>query len=184
MEAEKMGLVMATWTGRETVRVKTQNTDLKETILEGLGIVVALLRETDMALDLPDPKERDLPLEKLVREDLGSTEVVQEEDLVVQEEDMVVQEVVQDMCEQEGSIQEAPAPAAGRRQRETRRAEKGVRTTVSQEEGEQEGEQEEEEEVKIGRRHFSLLWEDPHKKEASCNFRNMNSRFDGLGHVV
>ena len=186
MEAEKMGLVMATWTGRETVRVKTQNTDLKETILEGLGIVVALLRETDMALDLPDPKERDLPLEKLVREDLGSTEVVQEEDLVVQEEDMVVQEVVQDMCEQEGSIQEARAPAAGRqwrhspsrRQRETSRAEKRVGATMDQEEGK------EEEEVKIGRMLFSLLWEDPHKKEASCNFRNMNSRFDGLGHVV
>ena len=133
MEVGKMGLGMATQTGREMERVK-------EIILEGLelDIVVVLLRETDMVVDLRDPKERDLPLEKL-----GSTEVVQEEDMVVQEvvqeED---QEVVQeeDMCEQEGSIQEAPAPATGRqwrhspsrRQRETSRAEKRVGATMDQ----------------------------------------------------
>ena len=178
MGVGKMGLGMATQTGREMERVK-------EIILEGLelDIVVVLLRETDMVVDLRDPKERDLPLEKL-----GSTEGVQEEDMVVQEvvqeEDMVDQEeeVVQkeDMCEQEGSIQEARAPAAGRqwrhspsrRQRETSRAEKRVGATMDQEEGK------EEEEVKIGRMLFSLLWEDPHKKEGSCNFRNTNSRFD------
>ena len=167
MEVGKMGLGMATQTGREMERVK-------EIILEGLelDIVVVLLRETDMVVDLRDPKERDLPLEKL-----GSTEVVQEEDMVVQEvvqeEDMVDQEedVVQeeDMCEKEGSIQEVPAPAKdrhspSRRRRERRTREKRVRAAMSQEE-EAEVEEEVEEGLKIGRRHCSLLWEDPHKKE-------------------
>ena len=92
MEVGKMGLGMATQAGREMERAKTQNTDLKEMILEGPDTGVALLMETDVALDPMD-----------------STEVVQEADLVVQEEDLVVQE--EDMCEKEGSIQEAQAPA-------------------------------------------------------------------------
>ena len=81
-----MRLGMATQTGREMERAKTQNTDIKELILEGLDTGLALLTGTDM---VQDPMERSLPLEKLVRADLDSTEVVQEEDIVVQEEDLV-----------------------------------------------------------------------------------------------
>ena len=77
---------METQTGRE----ETQNTGPKEMI-----IWVILLMETDMAVDLWDPRERGLPLEKLVREDLDSTEVDQ-----------------QVICGKGGSIQEGQAPAA------------------------------------------------------------------------
>ena len=65
--------------------------------MEGMGMGVALLMETDMTADLRDPKGRDLPLEKLVLKDMNSIEVVQEV-----------------MCEMEGSIQEGQAPAADR----------------------------------------------------------------------
>ena len=74
----------------QTAREETQNTGPKEMI-----IWVVLLMEQDMAVDLWEPGERGLPLEKLVRVDLDITEVVQEV-----------------MCEKEGSIQEGQAPAA------------------------------------------------------------------------
>ena len=93
LEAE----MMATQTGRETKRAKTLNIGAKEIVLEGMGMGVALLMETDMTADLRDPKGRDLPLEKLVLKDMNSIEVVQEV-----------------MCEMEGSIQEGQAPAADR----------------------------------------------------------------------
>ena len=89
-------------------------------------------------------------MEKLVQEDLGLMEVVQE-----------------DMCEKEGFIQEEQAPAAdsspSRQHRETRRTGNRLGATMRQEE------------VKIGRRHCSLLLEDSHKMEADCNFRNKYS---------
>ena len=81
---------METQTGRETERVKAQNTGLQEMV-----IWVVLLMEIDMAEDLWDLRERGQPLEKLVREDLDSTEVVQ-----------------QVICGKGGSIQEEQAPAA------------------------------------------------------------------------
>ena len=64
---------MATQTGRETERARTQNMGLMEMVLEGkdIGVVPALLMETAMAADLRDPKGRDLPLEKLAQEDLN-----------------------------------------------------------------------------------------------------------------
>ena len=96
LEVEEMGIQeMEMQRGRETERAKTQNTGLNKMVSKGMDIEVALLMETGMAVDLQDRKERGLPLEMLVREDLDSTEVVQE-----------------DMCEKEGSIQEGQAPAA------------------------------------------------------------------------
>ena len=146
---------MATQTGRERERARTQNMGLKEMVLESMdiiGVAPALLMETAMAADLRDPKGRDLPLEKLAQEDLNSTEVVQEV-----------------ICEREGSIQEALAPAAGRhfrQERETRTTENGAGATMRQEG------------VRIGRRHCSLLLEDSHKTGADHNFSSCD--VDGL----
>ena len=88
MEVEEM----ATQMGRETEKATTH----RDMVLVGLDIGMALLMDIDMAVDFRDPKERDPLMEKLLLEDLDSTEVVQE-----------------DMCEKEGSIQEEQAPAAG-----------------------------------------------------------------------
>ena len=97
LEVEEMGIQeMEMQRGRETERAKTQNTGLNKMVSKGMDIEVALLMETGMAVDLQDRKERGLPLETLVREDLDLTEAAQEV-----------------MCGKGGSIQEEQAPAAG-----------------------------------------------------------------------
>ena len=131
----------ATLTGRESERVKKQVTGLKGMVLGeitlfkmdifqmGMQKGVALL--IDMPVEFWNLKERNLLLEKLVWTDPYSVELVQE--------------VV--MCEKEGSIQEAQAPA-GESSLQHRVARMRPGATSSQER------------EKIGRRRCFLLLED------------------------